>query len=267
MGLVIALVMLMLATTDLARRTTSAGLPNLPHLSLTPRVAMAGHVPAVRNDVVALALGHHHVERLLGQPADASVGAPVAAPHGLQVSSRVQRVQEDTGRSADHQGPEPRDIAEKGTLATTLAPGDWEMRPAMEADRRTARRGDEVVYVIWLTNVGTAPYTGDVTLSAHVPFGTTAHRAAKCEQRWVREAAEACGNVAVPVPGSPDGAIHEISTHAVNITLRPSEVWTYSFTVTVDGATPTGTELRNHAHFRVGDSAVQDTGAVEVTVE
>jgi uncharacterized repeat protein (TIGR01451 family) len=259
--------LLAVATTAIAARGGVPLLPALPHLSLSPRQPIAGHVPVVRADVVRAFVRGDDVARLLVATGASTSGVGVGVDEvavRAHTSSAPPR-QAATPAVAPTDGPRP--AAQKGTVASARAPGDWDARPTMGASRTEAHPGDEVTYIVQVTNVGSAPYTGDLLVTSHVPFGTTAYRPARCDQPWVPTASSHCNEIGVPVPGSPAAAgTHEINTDAVNITIPPGGSWTYEFVVVIDAATPRGTKLQNHAHVQAGDSRLQDTSPIVVVV-
>jgi hypothetical protein len=261
----VALLLLAFATTALATLGSSAAFPPLPRLTLSGGDALPGTLPAVRADVVEQLLGRANVARLLP---GADTAHELARSFDVSVPASRADVAASAARApAPNSADNGSDQASKGTLASTLAPGDWTLRPSMSADRATAARGEEIIFAVRIANVGSAPYTGDLTVGAHVPFGTTAQQPARCGQPVMPGADRQCQAVQVPVSGSPDSAgLYEVNSQAVNVTIAPGGVWTYTFRVVVDSTNPSGTMLRSYGRAQVGGGGWQDTGAVEVKV-
>lgn len=248
-GIVAAAFAVALLATTLPTGTT---LPTLPRLDLAaPPDAETDPLPGVRDDVL---------RRILGDAALAF--SPTVGNAGTVAATAGSTTEE----SSPERSPGPSPVRPRGALTATLAPGDWRIAPRMTADRRDVRPGEDITYTVTVTNIGTDVFRGDIALESHIPFRTSAGRSPECAEEWIGPLGKACRTVEVPVVGTPSGTIHEISTHAVNLTLAPSQSWTYSFTVTVDRTAVRGERILNHTHIRAATDVPVDTEPVEVTI-
>ena len=158
------------------------------------------------------------------------------------------------------------DSADRGTVARALAPGNWRLEIGMSADRSIASVGDDIVYTVMLTNVGEEEFSGDFTISSHIPFGTTSRQSGECT--LPNRSSNPCGAVVVPVPGEPtsNSELHSVSRSVAGQRLAPGETYVFEFIVTVAPSARPGTDITNHSHGQVAGEPELTSPVVEVRV-
>lgn len=161
--------------------------------------------------------------------------------------------------------PAPTATASPGSIPTLLR--FPQLKIGMAADRRTVAPGDSIAYRITVTNVGQQAFRGSVQVTAHIPFGTV-DTTTPCEGTLGVDPEHDCVNPPVPVPGSPDGNVHQESFSFTG-TLGAEEERVLRITVRVNETTSPGTRLLNHAHLGIvgSDKPPARSGTVVVLVE
>lgn len=167
----------------------------------------------------------------------------------------------DEGEAPAPPEPPPSPSAPPRDVLPPLVQGDWDLEGRMQADKSTAEPEESIIYTVVARNIGTQSFAGELQISSHHPFGT-------------RDDTEPCvdpGDCArapAPVPGLP-GDVHTVSHTISRRDLAPGEEFVFRFRVRVNAWTPSGTELRNHAHIDVtGDGeGASTTNTTVVTVE
>lgn len=194
--------------------------------------------------------------------------AAFLAPTGPRPSSTPQA---SPGPSSPHDDPgvaprpAPTVTASPDTLPTLLRFS--ELKIGMAANRRTVAPGETIAYRITVTNVGQQAFRGSVQVAAHIPFGTV-DTTTPCEGTLGVDPQHDCVNPPVPVPGSPDGSVHQESFSFTG-TLGAGEQRVMRITIRVNETTSPGTRLLNHAHLGIvgSDKPPVSSGTVVVLVE
>lgn len=168
---------------------------------------------------------------------------------------------DDAGTPAPPEPP-PSPSPPPGDVLPPLVQGDWDLEGRMQADKRTAEPEESIVYTVVVRNVGTQSFAGELQITSHHPFGTR-DDSEPCVDP------EGCARAPAPVPGLPSDDVHTVSHTLSRNEVAPGEELVFRFRVRVNAWTPSGTELRNHAHIDVtGDGeGASTTNTIVVTVE
>lgn len=203
----------------------------------------------------------------------------VAAVLGSDLSARLGLGPAPPGAGpADREGgPRSQGSPERtpgGTTTTTTpllgplaspVPQFSDLAASMEADPAVVSPGDHIEYRIAVTNVGTADFRGELRLESHHPFWTT-DSSTPCGDTGIEpDPDEPCVAPPAPVPGTPDETIHTVQFSYEGPIAR-GERLVRQFRVRVDPGTPSGTEIRNHAHLDVVGDGAEPESSNTVTV-
>lgn len=220
-------------------------------------------IPSGELTAAVAPLRREYLERVLGTDLAAFVAPPGRGSLGLDGRPSA-------GPAAPHPGPSPTTTtvptAVPGPVASPL-PRFSELEVAMVADRDTVSAGDHIRYRLAVTNIGNADFRGELRVTSHHPFWTT-DSSTPCGDAGVEpDPDQPCVNPAAPVPGTPNEDVHTVQFSYEGPIPQGANV-AREFRVRVDPGTPSGTEIRNHAHLDVvGQGApAQTSNTVVVTV-
>jgi uncharacterized repeat protein (TIGR01451 family) len=261
-GVALGAAALVVAVVFIAGTSSPGSLPGVPHLRDPNFGRDAGaRLAPLRSSLAVEALGQGVVQRIL-----AASGIIAGEAANNAVPPRSQR-----SPAAASTSP-----VEPGFFGGALAPGSWDLRLDVAADRAVVAPGGDIVYTLTVRNVGGEPFIGRVVLRSHVPALTSYVADPVCAVATLLEITDAPGDTC-PLPSLPVPAPLqdiEIAGQAVPLTslswstdtvLEPGDTLVRTFRVTVSPAAA-GQEVVNHAHIGVLGSAAKRSGDVNVQV-
>jgi hypothetical protein len=140
-----------------------------------------------------------------------------------------------------------------------LAPGGWDLTLKMTAESPTARSGDDIHYVMTITNIGGQDFYGRAfLLEWHTPAGTFGRNSIEqCNVVPVALVRALCSLERLQLSPGLGETSHERFDSSGLIAIQAGKQWVHDWYVTVLPSNAAGSTIFNHAHLNVNISGQQ----------
>ncbi|HEX9683844.1 MAG TPA: hypothetical protein VGA13_12240 [Acidimicrobiales bacterium] len=243
---------------------TLGGLPGFRDLVTAVPLAGVISVPPLSDEFLRDVLGSD-LELFGDRQAGAAPNGSVTVPNGGVNGDGTGTNGTDTNGEGPTNEPAPPPDGNGGFRVPI--PRFSKLDVVMGADRGEVEPGGLITYTITVTNVGTNPFQGELSIESHHPFWTV-DATSQCGPQGVDpDPQDPCVAPAAPVPGTPSESVHTVRFSFGGLIVEGASM-AFEFMVRVNPATPNGTVISNHAHMDVvGDrDGSKTTPAITVVV-